>query len=49
VAGRTLDDDDAGAGFARRQRGTQTGVAAAEHCDVVGLRLGVNGGHGRQL
>ena len=43
VARRALDDDDAGAGFARRQCCAQTGVAAAEHCDVVGVF------HGSQL
>ena len=39
VAGRALDDDDAGAGFARGQRGAQPRVAAAEHRDVVDVLL----------
>ena len=49
VAGRALDDNDAGASFARRQRGAQARVAAAEYRDVVDVLLVVNGGHGSQL
>ena len=42
VPWRALDDNDARASFARRQRGAQARVAAAEHCDVVDFLLVVN-------
>ena len=38
LARRALEDDDAGAGLARGQRGAQPGVAAAEDGDVIPLR-----------
>ena len=44
VAGRALHDNDAGASFARGQRGAEARVAAAEHRDVVDVLLVVNGG-----